>query len=46
VGETSDKYEVSTEMHAGFWWENVTVGNNLEDLGMDGRIVLSCILQE
>jgi hypothetical protein len=28
------------EIHAGFWWENIKVRNRLEDLGVDGNLVL------
>jgi hypothetical protein len=31
------------EMHSGFWWENVREGHNLEDLGIDGRIITKWI---
>jgi len=27
------------EMHAGFWWGNLTKGDDLEELGID-RVVL------
>lgn len=27
------------EMHAGFWWGNLTKGDNLEDLGIDGVVL-------
>jgi hypothetical protein len=28
------------EGHTGFWWGNLRERNNLEDIGVDGRIVL------
>jgi hypothetical protein len=30
---------VGVEEYTGFWWKNVKEGDNLEDLGVDGRIV-------
>jgi hypothetical protein len=27
-----------------FWWENLNVRNHSEDLGIDGNIILNCIL--
>jgi hypothetical protein len=32
------------EMHAEFWSENLKGGHRSEDLGVDGRIILKCIL--
>jgi hypothetical protein len=28
------------EVYTGFWWENLRGVNHLEDLGVDGRIIL------
>jgi hypothetical protein len=28
------------EMHTGFWWGNLRERDNLEELGIDGRIIL------
>ena len=28
-------------MHTGFWWGNLRDRDHLEDLGVDGRIILS-----
>jgi len=33
------------EEHTGFWWGNPKKGDHLEDLGMDGRVVLKWISQ-
>ena len=32
------------EAHSRFWWGNVSERNNLQDTGIDGRIILKCIL--
>ena len=28
------------EMHVGFWWGNLNKTDHLDDLGVDGRIIL------
>jgi hypothetical protein len=33
-------------VHAGFWWGNVREGDHLEDLGVDGRLILKWILKQ
>ena len=33
-------------MHTGFWWGNLKERYQLEDLGIDGRIVLKWILNK
>jgi hypothetical protein len=33
------------EMHAG-WWRNMEEGDHLEDLGVDRKIILKCILRK
>jgi len=33
------------EVHTGFWWGNVSEGGQLEDLHIDGRIILKCIFK-
>jgi hypothetical protein len=32
-------------MHTGIWWENLREGYQLEDPGVDGRIILKFILK-
>jgi hypothetical protein len=31
------------EVHTRFWWEDLREGEHLEDLGVDGRIILKWI---
>ena len=31
------------EVHTGFWWENLSEGDHLENVGLDGRIILKWI---
>jgi hypothetical protein len=33
------------EVHAGFWWGSLNKGDYLEDLGVDGRIILKWIFK-
>jgi hypothetical protein len=33
------------EVHTGFWWRNLREGDHLEDLGVDGRIILKSIFE-
>jgi hypothetical protein len=33
------------EVHTGFWWENLREEDHLKDQGIDGRIILKCILE-
>jgi len=32
-------------MHTGFWWGKLKESDHLDDLGLDGRIILKCILR-
>jgi hypothetical protein len=32
------------EMHTGFWWVNLKKGDNLQDLSVDGSIVLKLVM--
>jgi hypothetical protein len=32
-------------MHTGLWWGNLSEGNHLEDLRVDGRIILKWIFK-
>jgi hypothetical protein len=33
------------ELHTGFWWGNLRKRDHLEDPGLDGRMILKCILK-
>jgi hypothetical protein len=34
------------KVYIGFWWGNIRERDNLKDLGIDGRIILKCILKK
>jgi hypothetical protein len=34
------------EVHPGSWWDNLRDINHVEDLGVDGRIILKSILKK
>jgi hypothetical protein len=34
------------EMHTGFWWGNVREGDHLEDLGVNGKIILQWLFKK
>jgi len=34
------------EMYTRFWWRNLRERDNLEDPGVDGRIILRCIFSK
>jgi len=33
-------------MYARFWWGNLREGNNLEDPGVDWRIIIKCVFKK
>jgi hypothetical protein len=33
-------------MHAGFWWGNLKERGHFENLGVDGKMILKCILKK
>jgi hypothetical protein len=37
---------VVTRRHAEFWWVKLKEGDHMEDLDLDGRIMLKCILKK
>jgi hypothetical protein len=34
------------EMHAGYWWGNVIEGDHLENLGVDGNVIIKRISEK
>jgi hypothetical protein len=34
------------EVYTRFWWGNLRKRDHLEDLGVDGRIILRCIIRK
>ena len=34
------------ELHSGFWWGNLVERDHLENLGVDDRVILKCILKK
>jgi hypothetical protein len=34
------------EVHTGFWWRDLRERDHLEDLGVDGRIILKWIFKK
>ena len=33
-------------MHTGFWWRTLKEGDGLDDVGIDGRVILKRILKK
>ena len=40
VGGACSTYGTRGEEHVGFWWGNLKARDHLEDLGIDGKIIL------
>ena len=34
------------EVHTGFWWRNLNYGGDLENLDLDGRIILKWVFRK
>jgi hypothetical protein len=34
------------DMHAAFWWEILIERDHLDDVGVDGKVKLKCILMQ
>jgi len=34
------------EIHSGFWWGNLKERDHLEDLDIDGRIILTLVIKK
>jgi hypothetical protein len=45
MGGECSTYGGTGEVHKRFWWEYLTEGDHLEDLGVDGRIILKWIFR-
>jgi len=46
MGGTCSTYGGKERCIHGFWWGNVRARDNLEDLGVDGRIILRWIFRK
>ena len=42
----SHTWHIQEEMYIVYWWENLKERDSLEDLGIDERVVLKCILKK
>jgi len=46
MGGACSTYGGRGEVYTGFWWGNLRERDNLEDLGIDGRIILRWIFRK
>jgi len=46
MGGACSAYGARGEVYTGFWWGNLRVRDNLEDTGVDGRIILRRIFRK
>jgi len=46
MGGSCGTYGGRGEVHTGFWWEDLREGDDLEDLGVVGRIILKWIFKK
>ena len=35
-----------TDVHKGFWWGDLRERDHLEDIGIDGRMILKCTFKK
>jgi hypothetical protein len=46
VSKNETGVECGMEVHTGFWWGNMRAGDHLEDIGVDGSIILKWIFKK